>query len=152
MRKLHLKLIITLIFSLTQLAVAGSKPSTKELKNELLGTVDEKSQLLVEVSDALWEYAEIALLEYKSSKLLIGVLEKEGFDVEREVAGMPTAFVASYGTGKPIIGILAEYDALPGLSQDNTAFKKARIEGGAGHGCGHNLFGASLSNTPTAPI
>ncbi len=142
MGKRHLKLIIILIFSLTQLTFAESKPSTKELKNELLGMVDEKSQLLVEVSDALWEYAEIALLEYKSSKLLAGVLEKEGFDVEREVAGMPTAFVASYGSGKPIIGILAEYDALPGLSQDNTAFKKARIEGGAGHGCGHNLFGA----------
>jgi aminobenzoyl-glutamate utilization protein B len=142
MRKHHLKLITILIFSLTQLTFAGSKPSTKELKNELLRRVDEKSQLLEEVSDALWEYAEIAIQEYKSSKLLIRVLEKEGFDVDREVAGMPTAFVASYGSGKPIIGILAEYDALPGLSQDNTAFKKARIEGGAGHGCGHNLFGA----------
>ncbi len=142
MGKRHFKLIIILIFSLTQLTFAGSKLSTKELKNELLGRVDEKSQLLVEVSDALWDYAEIALLEYKSSKLLIEVLEKEGFDVEREVAGMPTAFVASYGSGKPIIGILAEYDALPGLSQDNTAFRKALIEGEAGHGCGHNLFGA----------
>jgi len=142
MRKRHLKLITILIFSLTHLTYAGSKPSTKELKNELLRRVDEKSQLLEEVSDALWEYAEIAIQEYKSSKLLIRVLEKEGFDVDREVAGMPTAFVASYGSGKPIIGILAEYDALPGLSQDNTAFKKARIEGGAGHGCGHNLFGA----------
>jgi aminobenzoyl-glutamate utilization protein B len=142
MGKHHFKLIITLISSLTLFAVAGSKPSTKELKNELLRIVDEKSQLLVEVSDSLWDYAEIALLEYKSSKLLLEVLEKEGFDVEREVAGMPTAFVASYGSGKPIIGILAEYDALPGLSQDNSAFKKARIEGEAGHGCGHNLFGA----------
>lgn len=142
MRIRHFKLITILIFSLTQLIYAENKLSTKELKNELLRMVDDKSQLLVEVSDALWEYAEIALLEYKSSKLLVGVLEKEGFDVQREVAGMPTAFVASYGSGKPIIGILAEYDALPGLSQDNTAFKKVRIEGGAGHGCGHNLFGA----------
>jgi aminobenzoyl-glutamate utilization protein B len=142
MRKHHLKLIIILIFGLIQLTFAGSRPSTKKLKNELMGRVDKKSRLLIEVSDSLWEYAEIALLEYKSSKLLMGVLEKEGFNVEREVAGMPTAFVASYGSGKPIIGILAEYDALPGLSQDNTAFKKARIEGGAGHGCGHNLFGA----------
>lgn len=142
MRKHHLKLIIILIFGLIQLTFAGSRPSTKKLKNELMGRVDKKSRLLIEVSDSLWEYAEIALLEYKSSKLLMGVLEKEGFNVEREVAGMPTAFVASYGSGKPVIGILAEYDALPGLSQDNTAFKKARIEGGAGHGCGHNLFGA----------
>ena len=135
MKKPHLKLIITLIFSLTQLTFAGSKLSTKELKNELLGRVDEKSQLLVEVSDSLWDYAEIALLEYKSSKLLMEVLEKEGFDVEREVAGMPTAFVASYGSGKPIIGILAEYDALPGLSQDNTAFKRRvlKVEIGRAH-------------------
>jgi len=142
MRKRYFKLITILIFSLIQLTYAESKLSTKDLKNELSGRVDKKSQLLVEVSDSLWEYAEIALLEYKSSKLLMEVLEKEGFDVEREVAGMPTAFVASYGSGKPIIGILAEYDALPGLSQDSTAFKKARKEGGAGHGCGHNLFGA----------
>jgi aminobenzoyl-glutamate utilization protein B len=142
MRKRHPKLIIILIFSLTLLTFAGSKPSTKKLKNELLERVDKKSQLLIEVSDSLWEYAEIALLEYKSSKLLMEVLEKEGFNVEREAAGMPTAFVAHYGSGKPIIGILAEYDALPGLSQENTAFKKARIEGGAGQGCGHNLFGA----------
>ena len=142
MRKRYFKLITILIFSLIQLTYAESKLSTKDLKNELSGRVDKKSQLLVEVSDALWEYAEIALLEYKSSKLLMEVLEKEGFDVEREVAGMPTAFVASYGSGKPIIGILAEYDALPGLSQDSTTFKKARIEGGAGHGCSHNLFGA----------
>ncbi|UCC41589.1 MAG: amidohydrolase [Candidatus Aminicenantes bacterium] len=142
MRKHHLKLIIILIFSLIQLIFAGNKPSTKKLKNELLERVDKKSQLLIKVSDSLWDYAEIALLEYKSSKLLVGILEKEGFDVEREVAGIPTAFVASYGSGKPIIGILAEYDALPGLSQDNTTFRKARIEGEAGHGCGHNLFGA----------
>lgn len=142
MVKRHLKLIIILIFSLVQLTYAESNPSIKKLKNELLKLVDQNSQLLIEVSDALWEYAEIALLEYKSSKTLIKVLEKEGFDVEREVAGMPTAFVASYGSGKPIIGILAEYDALPGLSQDNTPYKKVRIEGGAGHGCGHNLFGA----------
>jgi len=142
MGKRYLKLIIILIFSLMQFTYAESNPSSKKLKNELLRIVDQKSQLLIEVSDALWEYAEIALLEYKSSKILIKTLEKEGFDVEREVAGMPTAFVASYGSGKPIIGILAEYDALPGLSQDNTPYKKVRIEGGAGHGCGHNLFGA----------
>ncbi|NOR52492.1 MAG: amidohydrolase, partial [Candidatus Aminicenantes bacterium] len=142
MGKSHLKLIILLMFSLMQLTFAESRPSIKELKNELLRMVDQKSQLLIEVSDALWEYAEIALLEYESSKLLIQALEKEGFEVERKVAGMPTAFVASYGSGKPIIGILAEYDALPGLSQDSTPYKKERIEGGAGHGCGHNLFGA----------
>ncbi|MFQ6037653.1 MAG: amidohydrolase, partial [Candidatus Aminicenantales bacterium] len=74
--------------------------------------------------------------------LLADVLEDEGFRVTRGVAGLPTAFVAAYGSGGPVIGILAEYDALPGLSQDSVPFRKPLLEGGAGHGCGHNLFGA----------
>ncbi len=142
MRKINLKLIVIFIVCLMPLTLAANRPSLKELKNELLRVIDQRSQMLIEVSDALWEYAEIALLEYESSGLLIKTLEEEGFDVEGGVAGLPTAFVASYGSGKPIIGILAEYDALPGLSQDNKPYKKVRIEGGAGHGCGHNLFGA----------
>jgi len=97
---------------------------------------------LIEVSDKIWEFAEIALEESRSAELLAEVLEQEGFRVERGVAGLPTAFVATYGTGTPIIGILAEYDALAGLSQDGTPFKKVLTEEGAGHGCGHNLFGA----------
>jgi len=107
--------------------------------------VEEKSQLLIEISNSIWEFAEIALLEHKSAELLADTLEKEGFRVNRGVAGMPTAFVASFGSGTPIIGILAEYDALPGLSQENLPYKKALVEGEAGHGCGHNLFaGGSL--------
>ena len=121
---------------------AGSQTRNDPEKSDLLRIVDQNSQLLIDVSDKIWEYAEIALEEYESAELLEGVLEKEGFRVEKDVADLPTAFVATFGSGVPVIGILAEYDALPGLSQDSTPFKKVLQEEGSGHGCGHNLFGA----------
>ena len=97
-----------------------------------------------EVSDAIWDYSETSLSETKSAALLSGLLEKEGFAVTRGVAGMPTAFVASAGSGSPVIGILAEYDALPGLSQKGgEGTKSPRLPGGAGQGCGHNLLGTA---------
>ncbi len=139
----------TLILSFSLIISSGlhhlSFAGSKELKKEALTVIQKKSQLLIEISNSIWEFAEIALLEHKSAELLADTLEKEGFRVKRGVAGLPTAFVASFGLGKPIIGILAEYDALPGLSQENLPYKKALIEGEAGHGCGHNLFaGGSL--------
>ena len=97
-----------------------------------------------EVSRKIWEYAETALKETKSSALLADTLEKEGFTVTRGVAGMPTAFVASAGSGAPVVAILAEYDALPGLSQKaGEAKKSAVLPGAPGHGCGHNLLGTA---------
>ena len=88
-------------------------------------------------------FAEPGYQEYKSSALLASFLEENGFTVERGVAGIPTAFVATYGSGHPVIGVMAEYDALPGLSQDTVAYRKP-IEGQAyGHGCGHNLIGTA---------
>lgn len=81
--------------------------------------------------------------EYKSSELLIKTLEENGFNVIKGVASIPTAFVASYGNGKPIIAILGEYDALPGLSQTTEPIRKPLIEGAPGHGCGHNLLGVA---------
>ncbi|MEL6674092.1 MAG: amidohydrolase [Bacteroidota bacterium] len=96
------------------------------------------------MSEKLWEYSETALLEDQSAKLLMEQLEKAGFSLERNVAGMPTAFVASYGSGSPVIGILAEFDALPGVGNEPVPEKKARKDGiTSGHGCGHNLFGAA---------
>jgi aminobenzoyl-glutamate utilization protein B len=95
------------------------------------------------MSMSLWTYAETALRETESAALLAGILEKEGFTVERGVAGMPTAFVASYGSGRPVIGILAEYDALPGVGNAPVPRKAGRDDAvTSGHGCGHNLFGA----------
>jgi aminobenzoyl-glutamate utilization protein B len=84
-----------------------------------------------------------ALRETRSSKLLADYAEKQGFQVERGVAGMPTAFLATYGEGRPVIGIMGEYDALPGLSQKAQTVKEPLEEGAGGHGCGHNLFGAA---------
>ena len=97
--------------------------------------------LLDSVSKAIHAFAEPGYQEYKSSALLISVLEENGFRVEKGVAGIPTAFVATYGEGKPVIGILAEYDALPGLSQAAVPYRQPVVEDGYGHGCGHNLLG-----------
>ncbi|MGA7992880.1 MAG: amidohydrolase [Thermoanaerobaculia bacterium] len=97
-----------------------------------------------DVSRKIWEYAETALKERESAALLEEVLEKEGFALTRGVAGMPTAFVASAGSGAPVVAILAEYDALPGLSQKAGEAKKDPAAAGApGHGCGHNLLGTA---------
>jgi len=111
-------------------------------KKQMIASVNSHAQELIDLSDKIWHYAETALTETKSSKLLADYAEKQGFTVERGVAGMPTAFIASYGSGKPIIGILGEFDALPGLSQKKTAQKEALSSGKPGHGCGHNMFGA----------
>lgn len=82
-------------------------------------------------------------MEFQSAKLYCEVLAKEGFTVETPIAGIETAFKASYGSGKPVIGILAEYDALTGLSQQAGAVeRKELVSGGCGHGCGHNMLGA----------
>lgn len=97
-----------------------------------------------DISDAVWSYAELGLQEYKSSQLLTKTLEEEGFSVELGLAGMPTCFVASYGSGKPVIGILAEYDALPMISQKARVHKQqAVVQGAPGHGCGHNMMGTA---------
>lgn len=107
--------------------------------------IDQRSKEYELVAKQIWNFAELGYLERKSSALLQETLLKEGFKVEAGLADMPTSFVASYGSGKPVIGILAEFDALPGLSQDTVPFKKPLIEGGTGHGCGHNLFGTASS-------
>ncbi|MDX1547507.1 MAG: amidohydrolase [Rhodothermales bacterium] len=92
----------------------------------------------------LWELSETAMKEVDSAALLADALEAAGFTVERGVAGMPTAFVASYGSGEPVIGVLAEYDALPGVGNAPVPERAARADGvTSGHGCGHNLFGAA---------
>lgn len=142
MKKTVSTVVICILLSAVQPAVSSTDIEHKKLKQDLLNVIDQKRSLLIEVSDKVWECAEIALEESSSAEVLAEVLEKEGFHVERGVSDMPTAFVATHGSGKPIIGILAEYDALPGLSQDSTPFKKVLVEDGAGHGCGHNLFGA----------
>jgi len=111
-------------------------------KTAVIQSVDKHQQELISVSDKIWAYAETALRENKSAKELADYAEAQGFRLKRGVAGMPTAFTAEYGSGKPIIGIMGEFDALPGISQKAQATKEALNPGAAGHGCGHNLFGA----------
>jgi aminobenzoyl-glutamate utilization protein B len=141
--KIAIKPAVALIFCCLVIATFSvAQIKDDPVKKEALNIIDQNSELLIDVSDKIWEFAEIALMEYESSKLLEEILEKQGFRVEKDVADLPTAFVATYGKGNPVIGILAEYDALPGLSQDSTPYKKVLQEDGGGHGCGHNLFGA----------
>jgi len=98
------------------------------------------------ISDSIWSYAELGLQENKSSALLIKTLEEEGFSVDKGLADMPTCFVASYGSGKPVVGILAEYDALPMLSQKGRVpEQQAVVPGAPGHGCGHNRMGTAAT-------
>ena len=111
-------------------------------KKALLKGIEKHQNALIKISDDIWSAAETAFEETESSKILADYAEKQGFTVERGVAEMPTAFVATYGSGKPVISVLGEFDALPGLSQNTTPTKSPLTEGNPGHGCGHNLFGA----------
>lgn len=118
-----------------------SAQKINKAKKQIIATVDRHANELIALSDSIWGYAETALTETKSSKALADYAQRQGFKVQRGVAGMPTAFIASYGSGRPIIGILGEFDALPGLSQKVGTTKSALAKGKPGHGCGHNMFG-----------
>jgi aminobenzoyl-glutamate utilization protein B len=113
------------------------------IKEHVNRWIEENESHLCGVSDTIWEYAELGLQEFKSSSLLANELETNGFKVTHGAAGMPTAIVATYGEGKPIIGIMGEYDALSGLSQEPIPEQKPIVEGAPGHGCGHNIHGTS---------
>lgn len=120
---------------------ADDPPSPRKVA--AVGFVAALEPSLVRLSDQVWEFAETALRETRSSRVLADWAESRGFRVARGVAEMPTAFTAEFGEGRPVIAILGEFDALPGLSQKAEPGKSPRVEGGAGHGCGHNLFGAA---------
>ncbi|MBN1940422.1 MAG: amidohydrolase [Candidatus Aminicenantes bacterium] len=103
------------------------------------------------ISDTIWEYAELGLQEFRSSKLLADTLEEAGFSVERGLAGMPTCFVGTYGSGKPVIGLLGEFDALPMLSQKaNVPRQDPLVPGAPGHGCGHNSMATAAVSAAIA--
>ena len=112
-------------------------------KQKLYDIIEAKAPLLTGLSDRIWEYAELSMLEYKSTAAYVEILKAEGFTVEENLCGIATAFKGSFGSGSPVIGILGEYDALSGLSQEAGAVEhKSLTEGGCGQGCGHNLLGA----------
>jgi aminobenzoyl-glutamate utilization protein B len=132
------------------LALGLSAAEADRAKSTALSWVDANAATLKRVNENIWSYAETGLEEVRSSKELIDLLKAEGFTVEEAVAGMPTAFVATYGSGRPVIGILAEYDALPGLSQDKVPERREREGVRAGHGCGHSIFGTASTGAAIA--
>ena len=118
----HFKVIFSLAFclSFTISSIYAQSPKAKVLKN-----LDNKSAFYGQISKKIWNYAEVGYKEKQSSNLLQETLKNAGFTVESGVAEIPTAFVASFGSGSPVIGIMAEYDALPGMSQDSIPEKKS---------------------------
>lgn len=113
------------------------------MKNIAIKEIDKTAEISIDVSRKVWEYAELSLKEFKSAKLYCDVLKENGFEVESGLAGMETCFVGKFGSGRPHIGILGEFDALASLSQKaGCAVKDELVAGGDGHGCGHNMLGA----------
>lgn len=134
-----LPVLALLSFVSIPLAAPDSSGAIKSAESWL----NQHSDRIDQISNAIWEYAELAFQEHRSSKLLADTLEQSGFKVQRGVADMKTAFLAEYGSGKPVIALLAEYDALPGLSQQAQPIRQPREPGKPGHGCGHNLLGTA---------
>ncbi|MCU0384468.1 MAG: amidohydrolase, partial [Flavihumibacter sp.] len=125
---------------------AQKKPTVKELdkwKTQASSVIQERYNQYKDIAFKIWDFAELGYKEVKSSALLQETLKNNGFSVEAGVAGIPTAFVATYGSGSPVLGVLAEFDALPGLSQQAVAEKNPVAGQANGHGCGHHLFGTA---------
>ncbi|MDY4222464.1 MAG: M20 family metallopeptidase [Candidatus Faecousia sp.] len=113
-------------------------------KQFLYDVIEENAQSIIALSDQIWELSELSMEEYRSAEYYCQLLEQEGFQVQRQLCGIPTAFSGQFGSGSPRIGILGEFDALSGLSQQAGATQRQCVtEGGNGQGCGHNLLGAA---------
>ncbi|MBT8252723.1 MAG: amidohydrolase [Flavobacteriaceae bacterium] len=134
---------LTLAILCLSFAFAFGQDGMTKTKKDIITSVEKHKSKLIEISDDIWALAETAFEENQSAQILADYAEAQGFNVERGVAGMPTAFVATYGSGRPVISVLGEFDALPGLSQKAEPTKNPLNAGEAGHGCGHNMFGAA---------
>ncbi len=131
------------IIALSILSLLTSTALTAQKKlDAVLNNLDEKSESYGEIAQTIYDLAEMGYQEEKSAALLQKTLADAGFTIKKGVAGIPTAFIAEYGSGTPIIGIMGEYDALPGLSQQAVPEKKSAGKA-AGHACGHHLFGTA---------
>jgi aminobenzoyl-glutamate utilization protein B len=124
--------------------------NAQQTKQQALNSIDLKYDKYAGTAKKIWEFAEVGFQETQSSALLQKTLADEGFKIEAGVAGMPTAFTATFGQGKPVIGILGEFDALPGVSQEATPELKPIPNQKAGHACGHHLFGVASSASAIA--
>lgn len=151
-------LLFAVVVFLASYSLAGGQDNSKEnnlgaadLYKEKKSALEYLSDTMVVrkygvISDSIWHYAELGMQEFRSSALLIKTLENEGFSIERGVAGMPTCFIATWGEGKPVIGILGEFDALPMLSQKALVpLQDPVVPGAPGHGCGHNMMGTAAA-------
>ncbi len=130
-------------------ALAGTA-FAQTTKPEVFKQIDAGKAAYDRIALKIWDLAEIGFQEVKSTALLQEQLKSEGFAIQAGVAAIPTAFVATYGSGSPVIAILGEYDALPGVSQAAVPEKKPRPEVNAGHACGHHLFGAGSAQAAVA--
>ena len=139
MKKSILAVLLAFIGSI---AVAQGDPGQK-LKQAVIESVDAQAEALTDLSDRIWSYAEIAFRETESADALIEHAKAHGFSITRNIGGIPTAFVADYGSGEPVVGIMGEFDALPGLSQEAVPERSPVETGAPGHGCGHNVFGSA---------
>ena len=128
---------------MTALVVLPHALSGQDGKAGVLKAIDASRERAAKVAMDIWDFAEVGYQETRSSTLLQQQLRDAGFSVEAGVAGMPTAFTATYGSGSPVIGILAEFDALPGITQQATPERTPAAQKEAGHACGHHLFGTA---------
>lgn len=135
------KLII--LTALAGLFATSVSPAPKSIRSEAVGIryLDSHFHLYDSLQKRIFNFAETAYAEYQSSELWMTFLASQGFSVERGVAGIPTAFVATYGSGSPVIGMMAEYDAIARMSQDTVPYPKVLVPGAAGHACGHHVLG-----------
>lgn len=147
---IHRLFCITLTFALSAFLSSPLMTQEKSLlaqfrpsQQTALADVDARTQDLLAMNKSIWNFAEVGLEEHRSAALLVERLKEAGFDLKTGVSDMPTAFVASFGSGKPVIGILAEYDALPGISQKVSPDREPLREGQPGHGCGHSGLGTA---------
>ncbi|MBY0523848.1 MAG: amidohydrolase [Gemmataceae bacterium] len=140
-----MRFILPLLTALvaTSLGFAADAPEPTPIQKEMAKHLDSIREDLVACNQDIWTFAELGLQETRSAARLTGILKKAGFKVKEGVSGMPTAFVAEYGSGKPVIGILAEYDALPELSQQVIGTRKPADGRSTGHGCGHSALGTA---------
>lgn len=131
------------VILLLALSVAAGASGGRARKGNTAGLkyLDTHFHLYDSLQKSIWNFAETGYNEVRSSEQWVEFLKKEGFTVETRAAGIPTAFVATYGNGGPVIGMMAEYDAIAGMSQDTVPYRKALFEGSTGHACGHNLLG-----------
>jgi aminobenzoyl-glutamate utilization protein B len=121
----------------------AARVEAQDARTQLTASIDARRADYIAIANRIWSLAEVGYQEHESSKLLQSELTKAGFKVDAGVAAIPTAFVASYGSGKPVIAVLAEFDALPGLSQAAEPARRPLVDHAPGHACGHHLFGTA---------